>query len=458
MYDFDLIVIGAGSGGVRAARMAASQGKLANGERPKVAIIERGALGGTCVNVGCVPKKLMVYAAHVDEEMKDARDYGWQIEHQDFDWPSFIAKKNHEIARLNSIYGNLLANAGVSIIHGEASLIDAHTVSVAGEQYSADKILLAVGGTPVKPNIPGIEHAIVSDDAFYLPSLPKHMVIVGGGYIALEFACIFNALGSEVHVIYRGSQLLRAFDHDLGKGLLHQAQQQGIVFHLTEQVNHIDKLDDSLSVQLESGDCLQTEQVFYATGRAALAQQLGLDKLGVELSEQGDIVVDDQFNTAVESIYALGDAIGTPALTPVALAQAMVFVDQQYGAGRKTMDYHAIPTAIFTAPNIATVGLSEQQALAQGYTIDLYTSDFKHLKHTLTESSFRVYMKLVVDQQTGIVLGVHMIGPDAGEIIQGLALAVKCQMQKSELDSVIGIHPTAAEEFVTMRQVAYSKP
>ena len=458
-FDYDLFVIGAGSGGVRAARMAASSGILANGKKPKVAIAEKSALGGTCVNVGCVPKKLMVYASHVHDELADAKDYGWNVDTEaTLDWPCFIQKKNQEIKRLNDIYGNLLRSAGVEILEGHARLIDEHTVEVGGKKYSTKKVLLAVGGKPVKPDIPGSEHTIVSDDVFYLAEQPKRIVIVGGGYIALEFAGIFKGLGSEVDVVYRGNQLLRHFEHDLGSKLLEQSQLQGIRFHLGKNIKSVEKTADYLSSQLDNGEILHSDAVFYATGRSSLLDELGLDRLGIEVDAKNMLVVNEQFQTNIPSIYALGDIIGTPQLTPVALEQAMVFVDQQYGEKKKTISYEAIPTAIFTQPNLATVGLSEHQALALGLNIDVYQSDFKHLKHTLTSSINRVYMKLVVEQGSDKVLGVHMMGPDAGEIIQGLALAVKCELTKSQLDSVIGIHPTAAEEFVTMRQRAYSKP
>ncbi len=457
-YDFDLFVIGAGSGGVRAARMAASTGQLANGEKPRVAIAEKSALGGTCVNVGCVPKKLMVYASHFSEDFENAAEYGWKHSEQSHDWPTFISKKNAEIERLNGIYGNLLSGAGVDLKQGHARIVDAHTVEVAGDHFTSDKILVAVGGKPVRPEIPGSEYIVVSDDVFYLPELPKRIVIVGGGYIALEFAGIFKGLGSEVDVVYRGHHLLRNFDLELGSKLYDQMKAKGIRFHLGQEVKLVSKTEQALLTELTDGSVLESDQVFYATGRTGLVDNLGLEDLGVEYSQNGVIDVNDQFQTNIDSIYALGDVIGTPALTPVALEQGMVFVNQQYGDKTKVISYDSIPTAIFTQPNIATVGLSEKHAVEAGYKIDVYQSDFKHLKHTLTSSVERVFMKLIICQETDKVLGVHMLGPDAGEVIQGFALAVKCGLSKAQLDSVIGIHPTAAEEFVTMRQVSYSRP
>ncbi len=463
-FDYDLFVIGAGSGGVRASRMAATTGATVDGEPLRVAIAEQGPLGGTCVNVGCVPKKLMVYASHLPEEIEEANGFGWSVEGLSHDWPQFIQNKNVEIARLNDIYGNLLKNAGVELISGSARVTGAHEVTVNGVSYSAERILVAVGGKPVMPDsnaVPGIEHAICSDQLFYLDKMPQRLIIVGGGYIALEFAGIFAGLGAQVDVVYRGHQPLKHFDHDISAHLLEQMQNKGIHFHLGKEVSAIAKGNtDSqlLCAQLNDETKLVADHILYAVGRSGYIDDLGLNELGVSISSSGIIEVDDSFKTSVSSIYALGDVIGTPALTPVALAQAMVFVNQLYGDHSQIMTYEAIPTAVFTQPNIATVGITEQEALDAGFHIDVYKSDFKHLKHTLSASKERVLMKMVIDQSNQKVLGVHMIGPDAGEIIQGFSLAVKCGLTKQDLDSVIGIHPTAAEEFVTMRQVSYQKP
>jgi len=465
-YDYDLLVIGAGSGGVRAARMAATQGMLESGDAPRVAVVEKGALGGTCVNVGCVPKKLMVYASHVSEVIEEAKGFAWDISGVSHDWPAFIARKNEEISRLNGIYANLLRNSGVELIAGFARFIDARTLEVGDKQYTAEKILIAVGGKPRKPaleNIDALESqglVINSDDVFYLDALPKSIVIVGGGYIALEFAGILHGLGASVDVVYRGEQLLRSFDTAIGERLLEQMQAKGIRFHLNENIASVEAKDNAsaCSITLSSGVQLDAAKLFYATGRVGLSDALGLENVGIDSDAQGVISVNERFQTVVPSIYALGDIIGTPALTPVALEQAMVFVDQQYGNNKRSMVYEAIPTAVFTQPNIAAVGLTEQEALAKGLKLDIYQSDFKHMKHSLTSSQERVFMKLIVEQGTELVLGMHMLGADAGEIIQGFALAVKCGLKKSDIDSVIGIHPTAAEEFVTMRQLSYSVP
>ena len=452
-YDYDLFVIGAGSGGVRAARMAAGKGA-------KVAVAEEKDLGGTCVNVGCVPKKLMVYASHFSEDFEDAAGYGWQVGESKHDWATLIARKNAEISRLNGIYHNLLSNAGVEIIMGRARFVNSHTVSVNGQTYSARKILIAVGGTPYVPDFPGSDLVINSDQVFYLQEQPRHVIVVGGGYIAVEFAGIFNGLGAKTTLMYRSAQLLKQFDKDVADFAVAQMQQKGVDLQLNSDITSIIKRDDGqLECQLIDGRVVLTDLVMYATGRTALTQDLGLEHTKVKVSESAKIKADHYtFETSDQAIFALGDVIGTPELTPVALAQAMVFVDQQFDKGVRKMSYDAIATAVFCQPNIATVGLSEQQALAAGTGIDIYISEFKHLKHTLSGSSERVLMKMVVDKDSDQVLGVHMVGPDAGEIIQGFAVAVKAKLTKAVLDQTIGIHPTAAEEFVTLREIKRSLP
>ena len=447
-FDYDLIVIGAGSGGVRAARMAAGQGQ-------RVAVVEEKYLGGTCVNVGCVPKKLLVYAAQFADEFEDAAGFGWQGIRAQHDWPTLIANKDQEIARLNGIYQKLLENAGVTIIRGRGRLQGGHSVAVNGETLTAEKILLAVGCTPSLPTVEGIEHAITSDQAFYLKQKPARIAIVGGGYIAVEFAGIFNGLGSETHLLYRGEPLLRHFDNSIARFVSDEIGKKGVNIHYHTQIQRIEKRGDEYCCHLQNGSELLVDQVMYATGRHALSADLGLENTAVALRDNGSVIVNEHFQTDEPSVFALGDMIGTPELTPVALAQAMVFVDQQYGEKRKNMDYEAIPTAVFCQPNIASVGLTEQQAAEQKLACDVYLSEFRPLKHTLSGSDERMMLKMLVEQESDKMLGIHVAGEHAAEIVQGFAVAVKAGLSKAQLDATIGIHPTAAEELVTMREVKY---
>lgn len=448
-YDYDLIVIGAGSGGVRLARMSAQRGA-------RVAVVESRYLGGTCVNVGCVPKKLFVYGAHVREELEDAAGYGWQVPAGDvsFDWPTLVANKNAEIERLNGIYGRLLANAGVEIIEGTASLEDPHTVRVGEQSYSSARITVATGSWPVVPDIPGKEHLLTSNDMFYLPQLPRHATVWGGGYIAVEFAGILAGLGVETTLLYRGDMFLRGFDDDVRHFTLQEMRKKGIDLRFNVTIGSVERNDSTYVAQLSNGDQLETGLIMAATGRRALVDGLGLTDLGVELTASGHVQVNDYFQTAVPSVYALGDVIGTPQLTPVALAQAMVLSRRLFGDGQGEMDYSAIPTAVFCQPNIGTVGLTEQEAREAGHRVRIYRSEFRPMKYTLSGRDERSLMKLVVDDETDQVLGAHMVGPDAGEITQGLAVAIKAGATKAQFDATIGIHPTSAEEFVTMREPA----
>ena len=445
--DFDLIVIGAGSGGVRLARMSAQKGA-------RVAVVESRYLGGTCVNVGCVPKKLFVYGAHVQDDLQDAAGYGWQIPMDDvrFDWPTLVANKNAEIERLNGIYGRLLENAGVQIIRGTASLRDANTVVVGDQVYSAKHITVATGSWPVVPDVPGKECILTSNEMFYLPQLPRHAVVWGGGYIAVEFAGILAGLGVETTLLYRGDLFLRGFDDDIRRFTEQEMRKKGIDLRFNVTIESIEAQDAHYQVHLSNGDRLETGLVMAATGRRALVDGLGLTNLGIELNASGHIVVDDHFQTSVPSITALGDVIGTPQLTPVALAQAMVLSRRLFGDGQGEMDYSAIATAVFCQPNIGTVGLTEEEAREAGHTLRIYRSEFRPMKYTLSGRDERCLMKLVVDDQTDKVLGAHMVGPDAGEITQGLAVAIKAGATKAQFDSTLGIHPTSAEEFVTMRE------
>ncbi|WP_349343225.1 glutathione-disulfide reductase [Marinobacter sp. MMG032] len=445
--DFDLIVIGAGSGGVRLARMSAQRGA-------KVAVVESRYLGGTCVNVGCVPKKLFVYGAHVHDELEDAAGYGWQVPLDDvsFDWPKLVANKNAEIERLNGIYGRLLENAGVTIIEGTASLSDANTVVVGETSYRARHITIATGSWPVIPDVPGKECILTSNEMFYLPQLPKQAVVWGGGYIAVEFAGILAGLGVETTLLYRGDLFLRGFDNDIRRFTEQEMRKKGVNLRFGVTIESVEAENAHYRVQLNNGETLETGLVMAATGRRALVDGLGLTDLGVQLSASGHVVVDDHFQTAVPSITALGDVIGTPQLTPVALAQGMVLSRRLFGDGKGDMDYFAIPTAVFCQPNIGTVGLTEEEAREAGHRLRIYRSEFRPMKYTLSGRDERSLMKLVVDDETDRVLGAHMVGPDAGEITQGLAVAIKAGATKAQFDSTLGIHPTSAEEFVTMRE------
>jgi glutathione reductase (NADPH) len=445
-YDFDLFVIGAGSGGVRAARFAAGFGA-------KVAVVESRYLGGTCVNVGCVPKKLLVYGSHFADDFEQAKGYGWSVGQSTFDWPTLIANKNREIERLNGIYRKLLVNSGVTLLEGHGHLLDPHTVEVNGQRYSAERILIATGGWPVIPEIPGREYAISSNEAFFLEQLPKRVIVVGGGYIAVEFAGIFNGLGAQTTQLYRRELFLRGFDGTVRTHLRDEMIRAGVDLQFNADIARIDKLaDGTLKATLKDGRELEADCVFYATGRRPMLDNLGLENTGVQLNDQGFIKVDELFQTTEPSILALGDVIGRVQLTPVALAEGMavarrLFKPEQY----RPVDYQHIPTAVFSQPPIGTVGLTEEQAREQGHQVAIFESDFRALKLTLTESQERTLMKLVVDSQTDKVLGCHMVGPDAGEIVQGLAIALKAGATKQLFDETIGVHPTAAEEFVTLR-------
>lgn len=444
-FDYDLFVIGAGSGGVRASRMASSYGA-------KVAVAEERFLGGTCVNIGCVPKKLFVYASHFVEDFENAEGYGWSKEQSSFSWSTLIENKNREIGRLNDVYGNLLNSSGVELFEGRATVLDAHTIEVNEKSVTAEKILIASGGKPFVPDFPGSEYASISDDVFYLKELPKRAIVVGGGYIAVEFAGIFNALGVDTQLIYRGERVLRHFDNEVADFAAEQYAQKGLDIIYNTSIERIEKNANQYLCYLSSGETVATDYVLYATGRRALTEGLGLENTGVNVRYDGTLVVDDQFQTEEPSIFALGDVTGGPELTPVALAEAMVFTANQFNAQSKVMDYENIATAVFSQPNIAVVGLTELQAKERYGNILVFTSSFRHMKHSLTNSQEKTFMKLVVDKATDKVVGAHMVGADAGEIIQGIAIAIKAGATKEIFDATIGIHPTAAEEFVTMRE------
>jgi glutathione reductase (NADPH) len=448
-YDYDLFTIGAGSGGVRASRYAAGLGA-------RVAVAEERYLGGTCVNVGCIPKKLFSYAAHYGEDIGHAAGYGWRVAPPAFDWPTLVANKDREIARLNAVYAKLLTGAGVEIIDGRATLADAHTVEVGGRRISARYILIAAGGWPVVPPVPGAEHAISSNEAFHLSQLPRRVLVVGGGYIAVEFASIFHGLGVDTTLVYRGERLIKDFDADLGTFLAAQMQIKGVNIRFGSTIVRIERRardqGGALRAVLADGLSLEADCVMYATGRAPNTRGLGLEQAGVSLGENGAVTVDADFQSSVPSIYAIGDVIDRVLLTPVALAEGMIVAETLFGAGGRSLDYESIPTAIFSNPNVGTVGLSEARARERHGEIDVFRTAFGALRHQLTGSGEKVLMKLVVDKKSGRVLGVHMVGPDAGEIIQGFAVALKCGATKRQFDATIGIHPTIAEEFVTLRE------
>ncbi|UXJ50014.1 glutathione-disulfide reductase [Pseudomonas citronellolis] len=445
-FDFDLFVIGAGSGGVRAARFAAGFGA-------RVAVAESRYLGGTCVNVGCVPKKLLVYGAHFHEDFQQAAGFGWSLGEARFDWPTLIANKNREIHRLNGIYRNLLVNSGVSLLEGHARLVDAHTVEVDGQRFRAANILIATGGWPQVPDIPGKEHVITSQEAFFLPQLPRRVLVVGGGYIAVEFASIFHGLGAQTSLLYRRELFLRGFDRSVREHLRDELTKKGLDLQFNADIARIDKqADGSLLATLKDGRLLEADCVFYATGRRPMLDGLGLENVEVALDDKGFVKVDEAYRTSEPSIRAIGDVIGRVQLTPVALAEGMavarhLFRPEEY----RPVDYKLIPTAVFSLPNIGTVGLTEDEARAAGHRVKLFESRFRALKLTLTESQEKTLMKLIVDADSDQVLGCHMVGPEAGEILQGIAVALKAGATKRVFDETIGIHPTAAEEFVTMR-------
>jgi glutathione reductase (NADPH) len=446
-YDYDLFTIGAGSGGVRASRVSASYGA-------KVAVAEERYLGGTCVNVGCIPKKLLVYASHFRADFEDAGGFGWTVGERHFDWVKLIANKNKEISRLNGVYGKLLQESGVTIVDGHAEIIDPHAVVVDGKRITAKFILVAVGSWPTVPKIPGSEYAITSNEAFYLLSLPKKVIIVGGGYIGVEFAGIFHGLGVKVMQLHRGPLFLRGFDDDCRETLAEEMKKQGIDLRFNTRIERIEKITTGLRATLTGGTTVDVDQVFYATGRDPNTRELGLEHAGVLMRANGAVLVDDYLKTSVDNIYAIGDCTDRLMLTPVAIAEGRAVAETLFNNNPMKPNYMNVPATVFSAPNVGTVGLTEAEARAQYKNIDTYKTNFRPLKHTLTGRDDRTMMKLVVDAETDKVLGCHMVGPDAGEIIQGMAVAVSCGATKAQFNATIGIHPTAAEEFVTMRTKA----
>jgi glutathione reductase (NADPH) len=445
-FDYDLFTIGGGSGGVRASRVSAGYGA-------RVAVAESGQFGGTCVNVGCIPKKLFTYAAHFREDFDVAAAFGWTGEAPRFDWPTLIANKDREIARLNGVYERVLTNAGVQIMRGHAKLLSPHEVEVNGRKYSAKHILIATGSWPVLPQVPGRELAISSNEAFHLERLPRRALVVGGGYIALEFASIFNGLGVKTTLSYRGRRLLRGFDAEIGERIAEEMAMKGMTLHFGgEPVALARQGDGSLEVSYSDGPHQSTDLVLFATGRRPNTAGLGLEALGVKLAADGAVVVDRYSKSTLDSIHAIGDVTNRINLTPVATAEAMWLARTLFRGEPTAIDHEQVPTAVFSNPSIATVGLSEEAARERFPAVDVYKASFRALRLTLTEKKERTFMKLVVDRASQRVVGAHMIGDHAAEIIQGVAIAVKLGATKAQFDATIGIHPTAAEEFVTLRE------
>ncbi len=443
-YQYDLFTIGAGSGGVRASRLAAGLGA-------KVAVAEKSDLGGTCVNLGCVPKKIFSYASRFSDDFEDAVGFGWDAQRPDFQWRRLVEHKNAEISRLNGIYGTMMEKAGVTILNGHARLLDPHTVEVNGQTYTAKTILVATGGRPRVPPIPGGELGLTSDAMFHLDALPKHLAIAGGGYIAVEFAGIMAGLGVQVTLVHRGHALLRGFDEDIRQKLGTAIAARGIDLRLSTTVDALEKTESGILTRLSDGSQVASDMVLCALGRVPNTQNLGLEAAGVHLNDKGAVIVDEQFRTSCPSIYALGDLIDRVTLTPVALAEATAFVRTVFDGHETIMDYEDIASAVFSNPPVATVGLTEAAAQAQHGEVHVYESGFNPMRNTISGRKERTYMKLIVHPRTDRILGCHMLGPDGPEIMQGLAVAMRAGAKKADFDRTIGIHPTAAEEFVTMR-------
>jgi glutathione reductase (NADPH) len=444
-YDFDLFTIGGGSGGVAASRRAGSHGA-------RVALCEDRDLGGTCVHRGCVPKKLLVYGSHFHEDFQDAAGYGWTVPEPTFDWARLREAKDKELARLGGVYARLLRDSGVTVVEGRGRLVDAHTVEVAGKQYTAERILVATGSRPyLPPDVTGIEHAFTSDDALSFPSLPKRLAIVGGGYIGVELAGVFHGLGSKVTVIIRGPTVLGGFDGDVRAFLTEEMRKKGIELQVDTFIRDIEKRGDGVSLLTKAGETVEADAVLYATGRVPNSGGVGLEEVGVKLDVRGAVMVDEWSRTSVENIFAVGDVTDRLNLTPVAIAEGRALAETLFNKNPMKMDHANVPSAVFSQPPVACVGLSELEARELHGQVDVYVASFKPMKHTLSGRNERTMMKLVVERASNKVLGCHMVGADAPEIIQGLAVAVKCGATKAQFDATVGIHPTAAEEFVTMR-------
>ena len=444
-FDYDLVTLGAGSGGVRATRLAGGYGA-------RTAIVEKSRVGGTCVMRGCVPKKLLVYGAHFADEFEDALGYGWRFDMPpEVDWSRLIERKNAELDRLETVYRRILRENHVELIEGAGRLADPHTVEVDGRTITAETILIATGGWPSMPDIPGIEHVITSNEALDLAELPKRLVVVGGGYIAVEFAGIFNAVGVEITTIIRGANILRGFDEDVRTCLAAEMEKKGIRIRREAVVRSIEPANEGYTLRLDHGDFIAADQILYATGRSPNTAGIGLEAAGVALNQVGAVMVDVDSRSTVANIFAIGDCTDRVNLTPVAIAEGRAFAETFFNGNPMRMDYGNIPSAVFSQPPVGSVGLSETAARRLGPT-DVYVSRFRPMKHTLSGRDEMAMMKLVVSRETDKVLGCHMVGTDAPEIVQGIAIALKCGATKAQFDATVGIHPTAAEEFVTMRE------
>ncbi len=449
--QFDLIVIGGGSGGVRAARISAGHGA-------RVAICEESRMGGTCVIRGCVPKKLLVYASHFAEDFEAAQGFGWRLDEARFSWSSLIANKDREIDRLNQVYHRLLDNAGVTTFMGRGVLLDQQQVQVGEQVLHAEKILIATGGRPFVPAFPGSELAISSDEAFHLKELPKRIVVAGGGYIAVEFAGIFNGMGSQVRLDYRGDKILRGFDDDLRDRLEHEMQAKGIVINHHSQVADLKrKQNGALKVSYQDGTESEADQVMFATGRKPYTWNLGLDQAGIKTDVSGAIPVNVDSRTSEPHIFAVGDVTNRINLTPVAIREGHAFADTEFGNMPRQADHVLVPSAVFSQPPIGTVGYTEQQAKEKYGRLRIYKSSFRAMKHTLTDIQEKTFMKMIVDDATNVVVGLHIIGVDAAEIVQGFAVAVKAGLTKDHFDATVGIHPTSGEELVTLRDFEFAE-
>ncbi len=453
-YDYDLFVIGGGSGGVRASRLAAGHGA-------KVAIAEEYGFGGTCVIRGCIPKKLFVYASHYMEDFEDAGGFGWTVPRPKFDWGVLVANKDKEIARLEGLYHQNVTKAGVEIIMERAELTGPHEIHLkkSGRKVTAKTILVATGGRPSRNmgDCVGAEHAITSNEAFHLQKLPHRVIVVGGGYIAVEFANIFHGLGCEVTLVYRRDKILRGFDEDMRDALTGAMNKKGMRIVCNRVFKRVDKQGETIFAHTDHGEILEADALMLAIGRHPNTDGLGLEKAGVEIGKHGEVLVDEYSRTNVEHIYAIGDVTDRLQLTPVAIHEAMNFVKTVYENTPTPVDHHLVPTAVFSQPEIGTVGMSEADALAAGHHIDVYKSTFRPLKHTMTGREERSVFKLIVDAKTDKVLGCHIFGKDSAEIVQVVAVAMKMGATKGDFDATIALHPSAAEELVTMRSKSYSK-
>ena len=447
-YDFDLFILGAGSAGVRAGRIAANYGA-------RVGIAEEQDLGGTCVNAGCIPKKLLLFASHFSEEFLGSNGYGWTLNEPKFNWHQLIINKNQEIERLGQLYKKILNEAGVEIIEGKAILTSPTTIKVNNRDFSSKKILIATGSSPVIPNITGKEYAITSNEAFHLDSLPEKIIIVGGGYIGVEFAGIFNGFGVDTTLMCRGPLILNGFDNKMRELLSQEIQKKGVKIIPNSTVTKITKQDkNSIKVCLANNKYLETNKIMYAIGRKPNTSGLGLKTLSIDIDSNGAVIINDRFQSSVSSVYAIGDVTNRYNLTPVAIAEGVALANSLYGSVLREIDYTNIPTCVFSQPNLASVGLTEQNARSKDLDISVYMSHFKYLKHSLTNIPEKTFIKLIVENKSNLVVGAHMVGHDAGEIIQGIAIAMKAGATKADFDSTLGIHPTAAEEFVTMKDMA----